>query len=264
MTSWLEALASVSLGEGGPPELTEHAVSGDGQGNDGVTQGATTAATRPTPRPSRPPTARQTTCFTIDTYDAIDSDIERLANEINNIAQRSHFLGGIVRLAAHDFMDFDRRDAQNPMGPDGCFDAAHSGNSGLPEDIWCADCTLTQLHEEKYSHISRADFWIAAANAVTRQTSVNNALDLRDTFVWGRRDADSCAGQGERLPTPGGCADVQDVFLTKMGLSWTDAAALMGAHSLGRGDRQVRVFSLARTYSVMCTFHYLFTISSSC
>jgi len=30
------------------------------------------------------------------------------------------FLGGIVRLAAHDFMDYDINDAANPMGMDGC------------------------------------------------------------------------------------------------------------------------------------------------
>jgi len=148
-------------------------------------------------------------------------------------------LGGIVRLAAHDFMDYDRRDENNPMGPDGCFDASHDGNAGLPEDIWCSTCALTLLYEEKYPHISRADFWVASANAVIRQTSVGNALDLRSTFTWGRQDRDTCPGQGERLPTPAGCGQVEQVFLTRMGLDWRDAVALMGAHTLGRGDERV-------------------------
>eukprot|EP00985_Skeletonema_marinoi_P010342 scaffold4863_cov149-Skeletonema_marinoi.AAC.1 len=99
-------------------------------------------------------------------------------------------------------------------------------------------CLLTNLYASKYSErqISRADFWIACANAVIRQTSVNNGLDLRDTFEWGRVDANSCSGQGNRLPSPRGCSQTEDVFLTRMGLTWTDATALMGAHTIGRGD----------------------------
>ena len=98
---------------------------------------------------------------------------------------------------------------------------------------------LHQHYQQKYSHISKADFWIASANAAIRQTSVNNALDLKSTFKWGRKDAASCAGSGTRLPAPSGCTSVQDAFLTRMGLGWRDAAVLMGAHTLGRGDIDV-------------------------
>ena len=135
-------------------------------------------------------------------------------------------------------MDFDRNNANSPMGPDGCFDPSHPANAGLPEDLWCEGCLLTNLYQSKYSErqISRADFWIASANAVIRQTSVDNALDLRDTFEWGRVDANSCTGQGSRIPSPRGCSQTEDAFLTRMGLTWTDATALMGAHTLGRGD----------------------------
>jgi len=143
-----------------------------------------------------------------------------------------------VRLAAHDFMDFDQNDARNPMGPDGCFDADHPGNAGLPQDIWCSTCILTLLYQEKYSYLSRADFWIASANAIIRQTSVDNALDLRDTFLWGREDVDSCPGQGDRLPTPTGCGSIEHIMMRNMGLSWKDIVALLGAHTLGRGHNE--------------------------
>jgi hypothetical protein len=167
-------------------------------------------------------------------YDQIDRDIEQLQNEIPDDETRAHFLGGIVRLVAHDFMDFDRNSLPN-FGPDGCFDPDNDRNAGLP-DIWCDNCVLTNLYTEKYSTLSRADFWIASANAVIRQTSVNNELDLRDTFEWGRVDADSCSGSALRLPSPAGCSQTEEVFINRMGLSWTDATALMGAHTLGRGD----------------------------
>jgi len=37
-------------------------------------------------------------CVTEDTYDAIFSDIEVTSNGLTNNVERSHFLGGIVRL----------------------------------------------------------------------------------------------------------------------------------------------------------------------
>ena len=73
------------------------------------------------------------------------------------------FLGGIVRLVAHDFMDFHIGDAANPMGSDGCIDMDHPDNSGLPQDVWCdTGCPLTDVYNNNFSHISKADFWIAA------------------------------------------------------------------------------------------------------
>ncbi|KAL3804921.1 hypothetical protein HJC23_006693 [Cyclotella cryptica] len=194
---------------------------------------------RPTKRPSPLPTANtNTTCFTSSTYDEIDSDIALLKLTISNHIERSHFLGGIVRLAAHDFMDYDRFSSV-PYGPDGCFDPNHDANMGLPQTVWCTSCLLRALYETKYKHISRADFWIASANAVIRQTSLNNTLDLKETFTWGRVDADSCPGSGDRVPSPAGCSEVEDTFLGRMGLEWVDAVALLGAHSIGRGSANV-------------------------
>lgn len=202
------------------------------------TRSPTMKPATPTRTPTRKPSAKpssKTACVSFSTYDAIDVDIANLKNNIADAKSRSHFLGGIVRLAAHDFMDYDRNTPSNPMGPDGCFDVTHASNNGL-SSIWCSTCPLTLLHKQKYSLISKADFWIAAANAVIRQTSVNNALNLRSTFKWGRKDAASCSGSGTRLPTPTGCTSVESVFLTRMGLRWKDAAVLMGGHTLGRGE----------------------------
>jgi len=199
-----------------------------------------------TPAQTRP--AGSSSCFSVSTYESIDNDIERIKNDIRDDKSRSHFLGGIVRLAAHDFMDYDRRDGRNSMGPDGCFDETHPSNDGL-ETIWCRKCDLRLLYEEKYSFISRADFWIASANAVVRQTSIDNALDLKETFFWGRKDRDLCQGSGERLPQAKSCNEIEDVFLRNMGLEWKDAVALMGGHTLGRGDRDVSLFH------VYCNIH---------
>ncbi len=203
----------------------------------------------PTSMPGRPTvTSSSERCFTTSIYDSIDEDIAAIKNNIRSDQERSHFLGGIVRLAAHDFMDYDNNNSSDPMGPDGCFDPNHPSNAGLPADVWCENCTLKLLHDERYSHVSRADFWIAAANAVIRQTSINNSLDMRDTFVWGRKDTDVCAGSGDRLPTPSGCDQVERVLLGRMGLTWADAVALLGAHTLGRGANEVRAADFLREH----------------
>eukprot|EP00804_Cyclotella_cryptica_P029090 CCRYP_005275-RB/>CCRYP_005275-RB protein AED:0.07 eAED:0.07 QI:278/0.6/0.83/1/0.6/0.5/6/445/730 len=189
----------------------------------------------PTENPSQHTISDLSPCFSKITYDSIDADISQLKLSISDNIARSHFLGGIVRLAAHDFMDFDRSSSEK-YGPDGCFDPAHDANRGLPDDVWCETCLLRSLYEAKYSRLSRADFWIASANAVIRQTSINNTLDLKEHFTWGRIDKDSCQGSGDRIPAPTKCSEVESAFLVRMGLEWRDAVALLGAHSLGRGN----------------------------
>jgi len=176
-------------------------------------------------------------CVNTETYYSIDADIASIKNSIDDDVTRSHFLGGIVRLVAHDFMDYDFDEAPH-LGQDGCLDWTSPSNTGL-ETIWCDDCALTKLYNAKYSRISRADFWVIAANSVIRQTSINQELDLKKTYYWGRQDLDSCPGSALRLPTTQGCQDVEGVFLERMGLTWQDAVALLGAHTLGRGNKNV-------------------------
>ena len=176
-------------------------------------------------------------CIDKDTYYAIDSDIGKIASSINEIDDLVHFYGGIVRLAAHDFMDYDRNSV-TPFGSDGCVEMDHENNKGL-NTIWCTSCPLTKLHSEKYSFISKADFWVISANAVMRQLSKNQSFDLANTFLWGRKDATSCRNTGDRVPTGTGCREIEDTMLDAMGLRWKDVVALLGAHTIGKGHAAV-------------------------
>lgn len=135
-------------------------------------------------------------------------------------------------------MDYNRN-SDTPFGSDGCIDWDHEVNKGL-ESIWCTSCPLTKLYRKKYSHISKADFWIVSANAVIRQLSKNQSLDLANAFLWGRKDANACKGSGDRIPLgTGTCRDVEETMLDAMGLEWRDAVALLGAHTIGKGHEAV-------------------------
>eukprot|EP00586_Coscinodiscus_wailesii_P015166 CAMPEP_0172511598 /NCGR_PEP_ID=MMETSP1066-20121228/237604_1 /TAXON_ID=671091 /ORGANISM="Coscinodiscus wailesii, Strain CCMP2513" /LENGTH=963 /DNA_ID=CAMNT_0013291045 /DNA_START=206 /DNA_END=3094 /DNA_ORIENTATION=- len=175
------------------------------------------------------------TCWTIDAYYELHDLIEQESSDIGDVGERGHFLGGIVRLAAHDFMDYDRRSVLEPGGSDGCLDLNHTANAGL-SDIWCDDeieCPLKKIYDSHYSFSSVADFWVAAATSVIELTSSG---ELSLPFRFGRRDASSCGESSNRLPEATGCSEVEETFLNAMGLGWEDAVALIGAHTLGRGD----------------------------
>lgn len=122
------------------------------------------------------------------------SPIVQLQNAYHSIALTSHHVF-LLSTVAHDFMDFDITNPSNPMGADGCIDMEHADNSGLPQDVWCdTGCPLTDVYNANFAHLSKADFWVAAGNAVIKIAS-NNALDMKDSYVSGRIDADSCVGQ---------------------------------------------------------------------
>lgn len=189
-------------------------------------------------------------CFTNQIYQSITNDIQSIHSRISSNADKAHFLGGIVRLAAHDLLDFNQRRRNNLMGSDGCIDWAHEHNGGL-DDIWCNNrnaCPFKTIYDDKYKAmgISRADYWIAGANCVIDITSIGNELGnaLRTNFKWGRVDNEECEGSGDRLPGSSGCDETERVLIQNMGLSWKETVALMGAHTLGSGGGRDVSFAL--------------------
>lgn len=107
-------------------------------------------------------------------------------------------------------------------------DLTQADNGGLAEIIdtvdtmWAPFCDL----------ISKADFWALAGKVAVEVTAT---VDYEVPFRFGRRTADNCSYEGGRLPNAQlGIEEIERVFVTQMGLTVRDAAALLGAHTLGR------------------------------
>ena len=118
---------------------------------------------------------------------------------------------------------------------DGCVDHTNPDNAGLFEvtamldTLWLPHCSL----------VSRADFWVLASKVVLERSA--GVAGYTVPMRFGRTDAVTCVSGAvpSRLPGAEGQVDEIDrVFVHAMGLSRRDAVALIGAHSLGRAQRQ--------------------------
>jgi hypothetical protein len=139
------------------------------------------------------------------------------------------FLAGLVQLAFHDAGTFDR--ATGTGGPDGCVDLTLPENRGLR---WIIG-VIAPVFRKYASVISYADFVVLAANTAVYVASGNN---VTLPFNWGRANGNDCqAVDRNRLPQESkSISHIKDVFVTRMGLTLQDIAALMGAHTIGRAE----------------------------
>lgn len=133
-------------------------------------------------------------------------------------------LGGIVRLAFHDAGTFDA--ASGTGGADGCVELGAAANRGLEPIVGVLEPAVSAVQ----GTLSRADVWALAAGMAIELAGGPNL-----EFRVGRIDRDACVGDASRLPSAqGDRAHIVDVFVTKLGFSERETAALMGAHVLGR------------------------------
>ena len=187
-----------------------------------------------------------TTCMSFDQYDAIVTAVRNQLESLPSTCTASNcpqadWAGCVLRMAGHDFMDF----ANGQGGSDACTDMEDPENAGLPECLSTGEHgkSLQDVYHQICHMVSLADFLVIAAEAVIASTRARHEaatagappLDLRSRFKFGRRTASSCDFAVGRLPDPErGCVAVDETFVQRMGLSWSQAAALMGVHTLGR------------------------------
>jgi len=187
-----------------------------------------------------------TASMTFADYDAIVAAVQVSYNGLSQTCNATYcpqadWAGCVLRLAGHDFMDY--KDGEG--GSDGCIDLHDADNNGLAECLHEGEfgASVANSYDQFCTQVSLADFIVIAAEAVmgvSRQhvldeDSSREAMDFRSKFKYGRTTALNCEFAEGRLPNPeDSCTAVKETFVTSMGLSWEQAAALMGVHTLGR------------------------------
>jgi hypothetical protein len=152
-------------------------------------------------------------------------------------------IGALVRLMFHDA--FGGGGLANKGGMNGCIDFATADNNGLQEVVG----QLNKLYPPFSSKISKADFWLLAANTAIKYattaakgvtlpgiTPTPGALSL--PFRYGRQDDLQCSDKG-LLPKPFfSWQQMTAMFIDRIGLNVNQFTALLGAHGLGRAQKK--------------------------
>lgn len=179
-------------------------------------------------------------------YDNIYKSIENLYNTLPTTCNatfcpQADWAGCVLRMAGHDFMDY--KDGEG--GSDGCVDMEDVDNAGLAECLYQGEfgVSIADAFAGFCQTTSLADFLVIAAESVmtisrkhvTDHDAGRGAIDFKSNFQYGRTTAVNCAFAHGRLPNPeNSCSAVNATFVQSMQLSWDEAAALMGVHTLGR------------------------------
>jgi hypothetical protein len=180
------------------------------------------------------------------TYDDISSAVEELYDSLSkdcdeDLCQQADFAGCVLRMAGHDFMDYDPDN--NRGGSDGCVDFHDPDNRGL-------EClaegehgvSLLMAYQGFCTKVSLADFLVISAEAImslSRTKHGLNAIDFKGQFRFGRRTDTACS-YNVALPNPEhSCPATEKTFIDRMGLDWKGSAALMGGCThAGKGTEE--------------------------
>ena len=128
-------------------------------------------------------------------------------------------------MVFHDAGEFDIR-TSDLLGPDGCLSNTND-NKGLIESTSLIMTVLEPLWQQVCELITRADYWVMFAKLVIEEATSNN---ITVSYQYGRKDNSECSITGEtRLPFgQSGMSDIEQIFITQMGLTIQDA----GIHQL--------------------------------
>jgi hypothetical protein len=142
----------------------------------------------------------------------------------------SALYGGAVRLSFHDAGEFDIRTTDS-AGPDGCLSSA-SDNAGIVEPASVVVSILEPMWQKYCNQISRADFWALMGKLSVEAADPTRTISI--PFYYGRTDSvGACEAGAGRLPgAEGGYASVQQVFVTQMGMTMSDAGVYCVQHSV--------------------------------
>lgn len=143
--------------------------------------------------------------------------------------------GKAARLPFHDAGEFDRN-ANDALGPDGCLSFSPA-NAGLIEADSIVSTVFEPMWQNVCDKISRADFWAMLGKIVFEYSQYADQFGFETVetpFSFGRKDSKECGAGKGRLPSAQGAdLEIIRVFVSQMGLNYSDAVTLIGAHTLG-------------------------------
>jgi len=193
-------------------------------------------------------TTTKTSARTGATYDAVVESVQKLIGGLSDSCNdaacpRGEFSACILRMAGHDFMDFNKETGFG--GSDGCIDFDDQDNKGLKPCLFTGEngVHLNDAYVKHRKDVSLADFLVIAGEAAMAfqrhaRTVGKDKQQLKDVFKkqfnWGRTTRKTCQNQ-VHLPLPQtSCAANEKTFIKALSLTWRETAALMGVHTLGR------------------------------
>lgn len=116
-----------------------------------------------------------TQCMSKDTYAAIATSITNILDSLSDectasTCEKADWAGCVLRMAGHDFMDFDPSTGKG--GADGCTDMNNADNKGLAPCLHAGEhgASLLEAYEKTCESVSLADFLVIAAEAVMHAT----------------------------------------------------------------------------------------------
>jgi len=157
--------------------------------------------------------------------------------------------GCILRMGGHDFMDYHT----GIGGSDGCIDFHDHDNKGLDTCLLQGDVAekiygRNGIYQQWCKQISLADWWVISAEAAmnhTRQLYIDafpernpQRVDFQSQFRYGRTTNTTCPQNAPLPNASASCTAVEQTYVTQMKLTWKQAAALSGVHTLGKAQPQ--------------------------
>jgi catalase (peroxidase I) len=188
---------------------------------------------------------------TEETYDSITNDVQASMRRLDDTCTvdscpRGDWASCVIRLSGHDLLDYSGG-LNGTGGADGCIDFSASINMGLATCLQNGEGDPPQWLDTSYrkvcQNVSLADFMVIAAEAAmaeAREAAINVTtslpiIDFRSSFKYGRNTSTSCSQGAVAAPDPeGSCKQVEGIYVAKLGLSWEEATALSGVHTIGR------------------------------
>eukprot|EP01060_Flectonema_neradi_P007197 TRINITY_DN149_c5_g1_i1.p1 TRINITY_DN149_c5_g1~~TRINITY_DN149_c5_g1_i1.p1 ORF type:complete len:330 (+),score=88.73 TRINITY_DN149_c5_g1_i1:59-991(+) len=171
----------------------------------------------------------EASAFFWDSKPKLDIDLKKIRTDLEDVIADELAGPEFVRLAWHASGTYNKKTGDG--GNHGTMDKAPERDDGANAGLGRARGLLAKIHA-KYPGITKADLWVLAS-----LVAIDEMGGPKIPFYYGRTDAAKCPPTG-RLPDASKAHDhIRDVFTGQYGFNDQEIVALIGAHALGRCNK---------------------------